>query len=58
MIEVQLDTSTVSGGAPYFIYHIEKALDVQVSSSISMMILPTLVNLSQVLHCQSGLGVR
>ena len=58
MIEVQLDTSTVSGGAPYFIHHIEKALDVQVSSSISMMILPTLVNLSQVLHCQSGLGVR
>ena len=40
MIEVQLDTSAVSGGAPYFIHHIETALDVQVSSSISMMILP------------------
>ena len=42
MIEVQLGTGTVSGGAPYLIHHVERvsglvetALDVQVSSSIS-----------------------
>ena len=42
MIEFHLGTSTVSGGAPYLIHHVErvpglvkKALDVQVSSSIS-----------------------
>ena len=42
MIEFQLGTSTVSGGAPYLIHHVERvsdlvetALDVQLSSSIS-----------------------
>ena len=42
MIEFQLGTSTVSGGAPYLIHHVERvsglvetALDVLVSSSIS-----------------------
>ena len=40
MIEVQLNTSTVSEGALYFIHRIESALDVQVSSSISIMMLP------------------
>ena len=42
MIEFQLGTGTVSGGVPYLIQHVErvsdlvkKALDVQVSSSIS-----------------------
>ena len=41
MIELQLGTSTVSGGAPYLIHHVERvpslvetALDVQVGSSI------------------------
>lgn len=42
MIEIQLGTNTVSGGAPYLIHHVERvsglvetALNVQVSSSIS-----------------------
>ena len=42
MIEIQLGTSTVSGGAPYLIAHVERvsglvetALNDQVSSSIS-----------------------
>ena len=43
MIEFQLSTSTVSGGAPYLIHHVkrvsglvETAVDVQFSSSISI----------------------
>ena len=40
MIDVQLNTSTVSGGTPYFIHTIGPALDVHVTSSISMMMLP------------------
>ena len=42
MIEIQLGTNTVSGGAPYLIHHVERvsglvetALNVQISSSIS-----------------------
>ena len=42
MIEFQLGTSTVCGGAPYLTHHVEQvsglvepALDVQVGSSIS-----------------------
>ena len=36
MVEFQLSTSTVSGGAPYLIHHVETAVDVQFSSSISI----------------------
>ena len=47
MIELQLGTSTESGGAPYLIHHVERvfgfvemALDAQVSSSSLGMMLP------------------
>ena len=43
MIEFQLGASTVSGGGPYLIHHVERipglvetALDVQVSSSMHL----------------------
>ena len=64
MIDIQLGTSTVSGGAPYLIHHVERvsglfetALNVQVSSSISTDDATEICLCKEVLHYQSGLVV-
>jgi len=66
VIEFHLGTSTVSGGAPYLIHHVERVpglvkttLDVQVSSSISTDYAAEIGKFlcREVLHYQSGLIV-